>query len=259
MICVIVAHPDDESFWFGGSLLMFRDAKIETVIVCLTNASHPVRASEFQGACLKLGFQGLMLDYPDGGLQHVPYFGNKVTELLRQNSIKISDLTCVITHAPHGNERSHPQHVQCFSHVRTWCLEKKLPLGFFSEKLLSEVKATRKSYKINNCVTLYSVNVNLRPLAKALTHLLATAPLNVKGYLRLVRSGYRLFQRFRAIQSLLALHIHMASKQSLLETYASQVEGLKHYDNYYHQYEYLYLTNRQTASRLTSYLRCLSY
>src|SRR5437899_9701587 len=51
MICIIVAHPDDESLWFGGTLLRFREWGIQTVVVSLTNASHQVRADEFTQAC----------------------------------------------------------------------------------------------------------------------------------------------------------------------------------------------------------------
>src|SRR2546428_13356398 len=105
MICVVVAHPDDESLWFGGTLSMFSDASLKIVIVCLTNGDNDVRSNEFRQACQKIGAVALMLDYPDGSSIELPDFTSYMEPLLRRETISVSDLTCGITHPPPGNER----------------------------------------------------------------------------------------------------------------------------------------------------------
>lgn len=82
LMCV-TAHPDDEAGNFGGSLLKYHFAKVETAVVCLTPGqagSHrggarsdlelaEVRKQEFRAACeiLKVTHP-VIYDYPDGQL-----------------------------------------------------------------------------------------------------------------------------------------------------------------------------------------------
>lgn len=259
MICVIVAHPDDESFWFGGALLMFREARLKTIIVCLTNLSNSVRAAEFQTACQKLGAQGLMLDFPDAGTKMLPDFGLHFEQLLQDTCLSLCDLDCVITHAPHGNERSHLQHIQCFRYVRQWCRAKKLPLGFFSEKPIPQLEVSGTAVRIHNRVTFQEVRFRSTSLLKELGDVFAATPLNIRGYVRLARAKFRMAQELGPVRSLFTMDISIANKKSLLATYPSQIEGLKQYETYHHTQEYLYLAGQQTARRLIPYLQCLSY
>jgi LmbE family N-acetylglucosaminyl deacetylase len=164
----------------------------------------------------------------------------------------------VITHAPHGNERSHLQHIQCFRYVRRWCRAKKLPLGFFSEKPIPQLEVRGTGVRIHNRVTFQEVRFRSTPLVKELADAFAATPLNMGGYLRLVRTKFRMAQELGPIRSLFVIDI-TANKQSLLATYASQIEGLKQYETYHHRHEYLYLAGQQTARRLIPYLQCLSY
>lgn len=57
---MIVAHPDDETFWGGGHLV-----NDDYLVVCITNGWHPVRKNEFIDAMKFSGDKALILDYPD--------------------------------------------------------------------------------------------------------------------------------------------------------------------------------------------------
>ena len=79
----ITAHPDDESGGFGGTLLKYRSAGIETSVVCLTPGQAAtyrggarsdqelaeLRKKEFAAACEILRVsRPVIFDYPDGQL-----------------------------------------------------------------------------------------------------------------------------------------------------------------------------------------------
>ena len=82
LMCV-TAHPDDEAGGFGGTLLKYRAAGVETSVVCLTPgqaATHrggaksdqelaEMRKREFAASCdiLKIS-RPVIFDYPDGQL-----------------------------------------------------------------------------------------------------------------------------------------------------------------------------------------------
>lgn len=58
---MIVAHPDDETFWGGGHLLNDR-----YLVVVLTNGFHNERVSDFERVIKKYGNdKGIILSYPD--------------------------------------------------------------------------------------------------------------------------------------------------------------------------------------------------
>lgn len=63
--CVaIVAHPDDETIWAGGTLLMHPDSC--WTVVTLTRRSDPDRAPNFFKAMEHYGAKGIMGDLDDG-------------------------------------------------------------------------------------------------------------------------------------------------------------------------------------------------
>ena len=61
---VIVAHPDDETLWAGGTLLMHRDSC--RTVVALTHRSDPDRAPKFHKALEPYVAKGIMVDLDDG-------------------------------------------------------------------------------------------------------------------------------------------------------------------------------------------------
>ena len=61
---VIVAHPNDETLWAGGTLLMHPDSC--WTVVALTCRDDSDRASKFQEALEHYGAKGIMGDLDDG-------------------------------------------------------------------------------------------------------------------------------------------------------------------------------------------------
>ena len=61
---VIVAHPDDETLWAGGTILTHPG--INWVILTLCRKSDPDRAPRFFKAIEQFGAKGLMADLDDG-------------------------------------------------------------------------------------------------------------------------------------------------------------------------------------------------
>lgn len=62
----IVAHPDDETLWGGGSMLSG-----DWFIVCLTNGNTPYRAAEFRNVLQASHNQGVILNYPDDSYKSI--------------------------------------------------------------------------------------------------------------------------------------------------------------------------------------------
>jgi len=105
-IAVIVAHPDDETLWAGGTIL--EHPTNNWFIVCLCRASDPERAPRFYNTLKLLKAEGVMGDLDDGPNQH-PLDEKKLeTEILRLLPPIHFDL--VITHDSAGEYTKHLRH-----------------------------------------------------------------------------------------------------------------------------------------------------
>jgi len=103
---VIVAHPDDETLWAGGTILMHPESKWTIVTLCRKN--DPDRAPKFFRALEHLNATGTMGDLDDGPEQtpldsHV--VRNTVMELLPSSRFDL-----VITHSTSGEYMRHVRH-----------------------------------------------------------------------------------------------------------------------------------------------------
>lgn len=103
---VIVAHPDDETLWAGGTILAH--PHWDWLIVSLCRGSDPDRAPKFRKALATLGAIGDMADLDDGPEQRplqTAVIQNAVTPLL-------STILCdvVVTHGPEGEYTRHRRH-----------------------------------------------------------------------------------------------------------------------------------------------------
>lgn len=100
LLCT-TAHPDDEVWAFGGSLLKYQEQGIETHVICLTRGQSAtnrggarsgedlgaMRTEEFYAACHLLKVtHPLILDYPDGGLstQNFSEVAGELTRYIRE-------------------------------------------------------------------------------------------------------------------------------------------------------------------------------
>ena len=70
-ILVIVAHPDDETIWMGGTLLKNRN-KWNTTILSLCRRDDKDRAPKFAKICKIYNAQGFMSDLEDEKLNEIP-------------------------------------------------------------------------------------------------------------------------------------------------------------------------------------------
>lgn len=105
-IAVIVAHPDDETLWAGGTILSRDDWDCFIVSVCRANDQD--RAPKFYETLKILNANGTMGDLNDGPKQR-PMAEKKVEQLiLKLLPIKHFDL--IISHNPLGEYTKHLRH-----------------------------------------------------------------------------------------------------------------------------------------------------
>ncbi|HEX6503660.1 MAG TPA: PIG-L family deacetylase [Terriglobales bacterium] len=121
LMCV-TAHPDDESGAFGGTLKLYHDRGVETLVLCLTPGQAgrhrgmakndqelaALRRKEFAAACNILQVtRAIVLDYADGQLHRLDLYSVvcEVTRHIRQFRPDV-----LITFGPEGGVTAHPDH-----------------------------------------------------------------------------------------------------------------------------------------------------
>jgi len=80
-VAVIVAHPDDETLWAGGTILSH--PSWQCFIVCLCRGNDNNRAPKFLKALQILGSEGIMGDLDDGPEQK-PLDENELKRVILQ-------------------------------------------------------------------------------------------------------------------------------------------------------------------------------
>lgn len=117
-VAVIVAHPDDEVLWTGGTLLAHPEW--ECFIACLCRKSDPDRAPKFHKALTVFHSKGAMGDLDDGPAQ-IPQDKQEITRILLDLLPNVKyDL--IITHNPSGEYTRHLRHEEIGTTVlNLWC------------------------------------------------------------------------------------------------------------------------------------------
>ena len=116
---VIVAHPDDETLWAGGTILLHPESQWTIVTLCRKSDSD--RAPRFFQALEQLKANGAMGDLDDGPEQFAlaaQEVRNTILELLPPSSAEASlsprrrgaGFDLVITHGPAGEYTRHIRH-----------------------------------------------------------------------------------------------------------------------------------------------------
>jgi hypothetical protein len=98
---LVVAHPDDESLWFGG--LLAAEPGNWTVICCSTPRTDPIRAEKFFDACKVLNAHAALIRLVE-------------TDTLDISSLDLSGFDQIVTHNSVG-EYGHKHHLQLNRHL----------------------------------------------------------------------------------------------------------------------------------------------
>jgi LmbE family N-acetylglucosaminyl deacetylase len=105
-VAVIVAHPDDETLWAGGTIL--ENPLWDTFVIALSRASDANRAPKFFETLKVMGVKGAMADLEDNSEQ-TPLNPELIREtILRLLPPKHYDL--ILSHNPNGEYTRHLRH-----------------------------------------------------------------------------------------------------------------------------------------------------
>jgi LmbE family N-acetylglucosaminyl deacetylase len=120
-VVVIVAHPDDETLWAGGTILCHPSWK--WFIVCLCRGSDTERAPRFYNALKVLKSEGIMGDLDDESEQKP--LDEKEVEHAILDLIPPKHFDLVIAHNPTGEYTRHLRHEEVSKAVITlWHADK---------------------------------------------------------------------------------------------------------------------------------------
>jgi LmbE family N-acetylglucosaminyl deacetylase len=114
-VAIIVAHPDDETLWAGGTILSHPTWKC--FIVCLCRKSDAERAAKFYKALHFLKSKGIMGDLDDGPDQ-IPLDEKEVERAIMQLLPK-THFDLIISHNPSGEYTRHIRHEEVSKAVIT--------------------------------------------------------------------------------------------------------------------------------------------
>ena len=116
-VAVVVAHPDDETLWAGGTILLHARWHWEVFTLC--RATDPDRAPRFAQALRELGATGRMADLDDGPDQH-PLPEQEVQDAVYA-FLGDTAYDLVITHGPAGEYTRHLRHEEaCRAVTALW-------------------------------------------------------------------------------------------------------------------------------------------
>lgn len=96
--CVVVAHPDDETIWTGGLIIMRPEWRWTVISLC--RGGDPERAPKFQRAAVELGATAVIGDLDDGPEQ-APLSQANIQDTII-SLLPSKDFDLMVTHSPRG-------------------------------------------------------------------------------------------------------------------------------------------------------------
>jgi LmbE family N-acetylglucosaminyl deacetylase len=105
-VALIVAHPDDETLWAGGTILSH--PSWQWIIVCLCRGSDTGRATKFKEALKILKSEGIMGDLDEGSDQNP--LDNREVEHAIIELLPPMYFDLIISHNPDGEYSRHIRH-----------------------------------------------------------------------------------------------------------------------------------------------------
>jgi len=116
-VVLIVAHPDDETLWAGGTILSH--PFWNWFIICLCRKSDKERATKFYTALQVFKAEGIMGDLDDGPDQKP--LDEKVMESAILDLLPSRNFDLIITHNPSGEYTRHIRHEEVSkSVIKLW-------------------------------------------------------------------------------------------------------------------------------------------
>lgn len=103
---VIIAHPDDETIWLSGLIML--NPKINWTVLCLSRSADQDRAPKFRRVAEHLNFKYFHENLDD--LESLPYAEHvKLAQRLIKKNIGNQEFDFVVTHGANG-EYGHRDH-----------------------------------------------------------------------------------------------------------------------------------------------------
>jgi LmbE family N-acetylglucosaminyl deacetylase len=123
-VLVIVAHPDDETIWAGGTLLKNKD-KWDITIISVCRREDSDRAPKFKKVCDKLNARSFISNLDDSEKRDFKKISNKdiINKILQFTNEKRYDY--VFTHGKNG-EYGHIRHIEVHNAVVEMLNKKQL-------------------------------------------------------------------------------------------------------------------------------------
>lgn len=122
---VVVAHPDDETIWMGGTIL--KNPQIKWTIFALCRASDSDRAPKFRKVCKYYGARAIITDLEDDGIMDAGESIPKVKRIIK-SKIGPKYFDYIFTHRYNG-EYGHPRHIGVSYAVKKLISEKNILAG----------------------------------------------------------------------------------------------------------------------------------
>ena len=119
---VIMAHPDDETIWLGGTILL--NPRVRWTIFSLARASDADRAPKFKKVCAFYKAQSIITDLEDEGILSIEQSVPVIKEII-QRQIGRRFFDYIFTHGANG-EYGHPRHIGVHKAVKELTKEGKL-------------------------------------------------------------------------------------------------------------------------------------